>query len=125
MIRIYYRASCNSSRRAVAWFEKYGIEVQKYKISELNRKELVKLLSNSDEGILDIVKHSGKISLDVNKAINYMMDMTFNKALDFLLSHTILLQTPIILEENNWLVGYNEDEIRKFLPKEYRRYTRR
>ena len=36
--------------------------------------------------------------------------------------HPYVLQTPIIIDGNNYLIGYNEDEIRKFLPKEYRRH---
>ncbi|MFQ6324407.1 ArsC/Spx/MgsR family protein [Lactococcus garvieae] len=43
--------------------------------------------------------------------------LSFNEALDFVLSHTYILQAPIIIDGNNYLIGYNEDEIRKFLPK--------
>nr|WP_285004996.1 ArsC/Spx/MgsR family protein [Lactococcus garvieae] len=48
--------------------------------------------------------------------------LSFNEALDFVLSHPYVLQTPIIIDGKNYLIGYNEDEIRKFLPKEYRRH---
>ena len=50
-----------------------------------------------------------------------MMDMTLNEALDYLLSNSDLLPTPIIMDEKNFLIGYNENEIRKFLPKKLRR----
>ncbi|MFK4908773.1 ArsC/Spx/MgsR family protein [Lactococcus petauri] len=122
MIKVYFRGNCGSSRRAFSWFEKYNINVQKYQISKMTRSDLVKLLKLSDEGLKDIVKRSGKSSSEVRDAITYMELLSFNEALDFVLSNPYVLQTPIIIDGNNYLVGYNEDEIRKFLPKEYRRH---
>lgn len=121
MIKIYYRGSCGSSRRAISWFEKYNIEVQKHQISKMTRNDLVKLLKHSDEGLIDILKRPGKSSTEVKDALRYMELLSFNEALDFLLSHPYVLQTPIIMDERDHLIGYNVDEIRKFLPKEYRR----
>ncbi|MFQ6324153.1 ArsC/Spx/MgsR family protein [Lactococcus garvieae] len=123
MIKIYYRGSCGSSRRAISWFEKYNIDVQKQQISKMTRNDLVKLLKHSDEGLIDILKRPGKSSTEVKDALRYMELLSFNEALAFLLSHPYVLQTPIIMDERNHLIGYNVDEIRKFLPKEYRRHN--
>ena len=123
MIKIYYKGSCGSSRRAISWFEKYNIDVQKQQISKMNRNDLVKLLKHSDEGLIDILKRPGKSSTEVKYALKYMELLSFNEALDFLLSHPYVLQTPIIMDERNHLIGYNVDEIRKFLPKDYRRHN--
>lgn len=123
MIKIYYRGSCGSSRRATSWFEKYNIDVQKQQISKMTRNDLVKLLKHSDEGLIDILKRPGKSSTEVKDALRYMELLSFNEALDFLLSHPYVLQTPIIMNERDHLIGYNVDEIRKFLPKEYRRHN--
>ncbi len=122
MIKVYYRGSCGSSRRAFSWFEKYNLNVQKQQISKITRNDLVKLLQLSDEGLKDIVKRPGKSSSEVRDALKYMELLSFNEALDFLISHPYVLQTSIIMDKHNHLIGYNEDEIRKFLPKEYRRH---
>lgn len=122
MIKIYYRGSCGSSRRAYSWFEKYDINVQKQQISKMTRNDLVKILKDSDEGLIDIVKRPGKSSMEVKEALRYMGYLSFNEALDFLLTHPHVLQTPIIIDDHSLLIGYNEDEIRKFLPKAYRRH---
>ena len=122
MIKVYYRGSCGSSRRAFSWFEKYNMDVQKYQISKITRTDLVKLLQLSEEGINDIVKRPGKSSAEVRGALKYMELLSFNDALNFIISHPYVLQTPIIMDEHSCLIGYNEDEIRKFLPKEYRRH---
>lgn len=122
MIKVYYRGSCGSSRRAFSWFKKYNIDVQKYQISKITRTDLVKLLQLSEEGINDIVKRPGKSSTEVKEALQYMELLSFNDALNFIISHPYVLQTPIIMDEHSYLNGYNEYEIRKFLPKEYRRH---
>lgn len=122
MIKVYFRGSCVSSRRAFSWFEKYNINVQKQQISKMTRNDLVKILKHSDEGLIDIVKRPGKSSMEVKEALRYMEYLSFNEALDFLLTHPYVLQTPIIIDDHSLLIGYNEDEIRKFLPKAYRRH---
>ncbi|MFK4935476.1 ArsC/Spx/MgsR family protein [Lactococcus garvieae] len=123
MIKIYYRPGVTSCQRAISWCEKYGLDVQLERINKITRADLMNLLLNSNEGILDIIKRSGKSSSSVNKAINYMMNLSLAEAIDFILSHTDILQAPIIIENSNHLIGFNEDEIRVFLPKQYRRHN--
>lgn len=121
MIKIYYRSGCGSSKRAFSWFEKYNLQVKKYQISQITKADLIKLLQLSDQGFKDIIKKSSRSSLEVKKALEYMECLNFNEALDFLLTHSYILQTPIILKGERHLIGYNEDEIRIFLTKNYRR----
>ncbi|MFK4898929.1 ArsC/Spx/MgsR family protein [Lactococcus petauri] len=121
MIQVYYRGSCGSSKQAFSWFEKYNIDVQKQNISKITKRDLYKLLQISDGGLKDITKRQEKSGDKVKKALSYMELLSFNEALNFLLSHPYVLQSPIIMDEYNYLIGYNEDEIRIFLPKEYRR----
>lgn len=121
MVKIYYRESCGSSRRAISWFERYSIEVEKCKLSRLDKKDFVKILSLSERGIINVIKKSKKNSL----LLEAMSEMQISEAIDFLLLHTYLLQSPIILVGQKLLIGYNEEEIRKFLPKEYRRHKLR
>jgi regulatory protein spx len=111
---------CGSSRRALAWFQTHKIEVQKQRINKLTTEDLVKLLSLSDEGTSGVLKCASRSSSNVNKMLTHIMELTFNEALDFILEHPIMLQAPLILDENKHLIGYNEDEIRMFLPRRYR-----
>ncbi|WP_285009606.1 ArsC/Spx/MgsR family protein [Lactococcus formosensis] len=48
--------------------------------------------------------------------------MKLKSALYYLKMNTSLFKTPIILDENNYLIGYNSDEIRRFFPREYRKF---
>jgi len=66
------------------------------------------------------VKNPRKVSSEVKEALQYMNQLSLNKAIDFILSHPYVLPTPIIIDNNKHFIGYNENELRIFLPKEYR-----
>lgn len=87
MLKIYYRERCGSSHRALSWFEKYNIELQKQQVNKIARSDLLKLLRLSDEGLKDIVKYPGKSGTLVKEALNYMEHLSFNDALEFLTIH--------------------------------------
>lgn len=120
LIKIYYRTSCGSSQRAISWFKKHKLNIQQQQISQITRNDLFKILQLSDEGFTDIIKHPGKSDSVVNEALDYIESLSFNEAIGFLVTHTTILKTPIILDGENHLIGYNVEEIRKFIPKEYR-----
>lgn len=125
MIKVYYRGSCGSSKHALAWFQDHDIKVQTNRISQINHRVLVNFLVLSDEGMKDIIKRPSRSSNNVKQNLKHVVEMNFDKAIFFLLNHTELLQTPLIMDETNFLAGYNEEEIRKFLPKKYRDYIRK
>ena len=103
------------------WFEKYNLDIHRERISGITRKDLVQLLQFSDGGLESIIKRSGKNKREVRKALKRIEDFSFSEAIDFILLHPYVLRTPVIIDRHNNLIGYNENEIRKFLPKEYRR----
>ncbi|KRM42527.1 hypothetical protein FD40_GL000318 [Amylolactobacillus amylophilus DSM 20533 = JCM 1125] len=47
-------------------------------------------------------------------------DLSIDKLLDLVVQNPGLLRRPIIMDEKRLQVGYNEDEIRRFLPREVR-----
>lgn len=122
MIKVYYRGSCGSSQRAFSWFLKHKLDVQKKQISKITRNDLIKLLQFSDEGLKEIVKRPSKSKTEVRELLKHLEILSFNEAIDFLILNPCMLQTPIIMARHNHLVGYNEDDIRMFLPKQYRRH---
>lgn len=121
MIKIYYRIGCTSSARAISWFENRNMGIQKQKINAITKENLLELLQVSDDGFNSILKSPGRSNSKVKKDLEYMNSLSFNDSIKFLLRHDYLLQTPIIIEGHNQLIGYNEQEIRQFLSKDYRR----
>lgn len=121
MIKVYCRASCSSSRCALIWFEEHGLPVEKIRISKITTQALVKILSMTDCGMEELLKRSSRHRSVYSKFMNNEKECSFREGVMFLQEHTDLIQTPLIVKGNKLLVGFNNDEIRQFLPQEYRR----
>ncbi|QQC73869.1 hypothetical protein I6I20_03650 [Lactococcus garvieae] len=47
--------------------------------------------------------------------------MPLNQAIDYIKVNPNLLKSPIMIEKNKVLIGYDPEQIRMFLPQKYRR----
>ncbi|WP_348821378.1 ArsC/Spx/MgsR family protein [Lactococcus petauri] len=122
ILKIYYRSKCKSSQKAFMWFERYGINFEKQNISQITVDDLLRLLMLTTEGINELIKNPERVNLKNEEELEKIADMKLHSALYYLKMNTSLFKTPIILDENNCLVGYNSDEIRRFFPREYRKF---
>lgn len=120
MIKIYYNSSNHSSQKAIKWFEAKGLEVSIKKIKQISKEDLVYILFLSNNGFEDIYKRNVRIYF--KKHMEKMDKMDFNDTVDFILKHTELLKTPILIDKNKLMIGFNAEEIRKFIPKNHRKY---
>lgn len=125
MVKVYYDKRSASSQRALDWFQKYNIKVEQIKICEIKKEDLIQLLSFSDEGINEIIKRPTKNSLETKQKVEFLMGLPLEQGYRFLTYHYEILQTPIIIDKGKYLIGYNEEEIRKFLPNSYRQAKKR
>ncbi|MFK4935458.1 ArsC/Spx/MgsR family protein [Lactococcus garvieae] len=116
MINIYCRNNTYSSNKALTWFTKHNISVSKYPMNKISWEELIHLLSLTDNGIVEIIKSIHKVSPETKIKIDYLMDLNFNEGLYYMKAHSEILQDPIIMENNKYLVGYHKEEIRQFIP---------
>jgi regulatory protein spx len=121
MITFYYGASSTSSQRAEDWFVKLGVEVCMKKINQISKEDLFQILFLSNKGFPEILKSKERTCSRYDKLIQECQELTFNQALDFVLEHPELLRTPLIFNHHNLVIGFNEDEIRTFLPQGYRK----
>ncbi|WP_416037896.1 ArsC/Spx/MgsR family protein [Lactococcus formosensis] len=122
ILKIYYRSKCKSSQKAFMWFERYGIDFEKQNISQITIDDLLKILSLTTEGLNELFKNPERINHKNEEELEKVADMKLKSALYYLKMNTSLFKTPIILDENNYLVGYNSDEIRRFFSREYRKF---
>ena len=121
MIKVYYKRGCNSSRKALSWFKNQKIQVYKKNINKITVDEIIILLSSTDGGVEELLKKPNEKNYGEKNKISDLMDMNLNKAISFLEAYPSLFRTPIIIKDNNILVGYNIEEIRKYIPQKYRR----
>ena len=97
----------------------HHIDYQIHRVEQISREELLYSLSLSENGLDDLVKLQG--SAETLKKIKTLYGVKLNEALDYLKQHPEVLRTPIILTKNKLWVGYQEAEIRQFVPRSRRK----
>lgn len=124
MVTLYTSPSCTSCRKAKAWLEENNIEYKERNIfsEPLTVNEIKEILRMTEDGTDEIISKRSKVfqKLDVD------IDQLPMKELYRLIQENPgLLRRPIILDEKRLQVGYNEDEIRRFLPRTVRTFQLR
>ena len=119
MIQIYTTPSCSSCRKAKKWFDDHRIEYREKNIFniKLTREDILLMLRNTEAGFEDIISTRSKIFLERNLDVE---DMTMTELTNFIIEYPSILRRPIIVDDQKMQVGYNEDEIRTFIPRRLR-----
>ncbi|AIO19540.1 Regulatory protein Spx [Candidatus Izimaplasma bacterium HR1] len=119
MITIYTTPSCSSCRKAKKWFDNHRIDYREKNIFniKLTRDDIIMMLKNTDNGFEDIISTRSKVFQEQNLDIE---DMSMSALTNFIIANPSVLRRPIIIEEKKMQVGYNEDEIRTFIPRRLR-----
>lgn len=119
MVHLYTSPSCTSCRKAKAWLKEHNIPFKERNIlsNPLTKDEILQVLSLTEEGTKEIISTRSntfrqlKIDLD---------DLSLDQLIDLIQKHPTLLRRPIIMDDRRLQIGFNEDEIRMFLPHSYR-----
>ena len=123
-VTIYTQSSCSSSRKAIKWLNKNDIPFIEKRITAatLTMAEFKEILRMTEDGTDEIISTRSKVfqKLDVNIEQLPMQDL-----FELIQKNPGLLRRPIILDEKRLQVGYNEDEIRRFLPRTVRTFQLR
>lgn len=121
MVIIYLSPSCTSCRRAHAWLEEYNIPfIERNIIKDPPTKtELKKILSLTAKGTEEILSTRSKAFLRLNVNIE---ELSLEELYELIYHHPEILRKPIIIDQRRIQVGYNESEIRQFVPRRVRRH---
>lgn len=120
MITLFLSPSCTSCRKARAWLSKHEVAFEEHNIitSPLNKEELLQILSFTENGTEDIISTRSKVfqklAIDVD-------ELSTSLLMELISENPSLLRRPIILDKKRMQIGFNEDEIRAFLPRDYRK----
>ena len=120
MIQMYTTPSCGSCRKAKRWFKDRNILFAEKNIFsvKLTKNDLTNILSHTENGVHDIISTRSKVFLKNNIDID---SMSMNELYEFIIENPSVLRRPLIVSDANLQIGYNEDDIRVFIPKELRR----
>ena len=121
MVTLYTTPSCASCRKAKAWLEEHQIDyIERNILSQpLTVDEIKSILRMTEEGTSEIISTNSKAFKELNVNIE---SLPLNELYKLIMEHPKMVRRPIILDEKRLQVGFNEDEIRSFLPRRIRTY---
>ncbi|PWA12727.1 transcriptional regulator Spx [Pueribacillus theae] len=124
MVTLYTSPSCTSCRKAKLWLEENKIEyVERNILSEAPTLEEIKaILRMTEDGTDEIISTRSKTFQQLNLTLD---TIKLQDLYELIQAHPGLLRRPIIIDDKRLQVGYNEDEIRRFLPRKVRNYQLR
>ncbi|MFB1291619.1 Spx/MgsR family RNA polymerase-binding regulatory protein [Streptococcus pyogenes] len=120
MVTLFLSPSCTSCRKARAWLVQHEVDFQEHNIitSPLSRDELMSILSFTENGTEDIISTRAKVfqKLDID-----VEELSISDLIDLIAKNPSLLRRPSIMDQKRMQIGFNEDEIRAFLSRDYRK----
>ena len=119
MLTLYTSPSCTSCRKARAWLKEHYISFEERNIFQepLNIEELKHILRMTENGTEEIISTRSKVFQELDTNLD---ELSLDELLQLVQDNPGLLRRPIMIDDKRLQVGYNEDEIRRFLPREVR-----
>ncbi|MGO2267180.1 MAG: transcriptional regulator SpxA [Vagococcus salmoninarum] len=119
MLTLYTSPSCTSCRKARAWLMEQEIPFKERNIfsEPLDITELKAILRMTEDGTEEIISTRSKVFQKLDMDLD---ELPLPELLKLVQETPGLLRRPIMIDEKRLQVGFNEDEIRRFLPREVR-----
>jgi regulatory protein spx len=113
-------SSSLSTKKAKEWFVKNKIPYVERNVAKdpISLSELQKILRMTVDGTDEIIAKRSKVYKELNINLD---ELPLTELLELFQQNPGLLKTPIIMDEKRLQVGYNEDEIRQFIPRKTRK----
>lgn len=120
MIILYSSPGCASCRKAKQWLKDKELKfVEKNIFSTILKEDEIKyLLNRSENGTQDLISTRSKAFQQLKRDVD---DLSIKELIDFIQKNPSVLKRPILINDKNFVVGYDDDEITSFTPKEARK----
>lgn len=121
MVSLLTSPSCTSCRKARAWLEEHNIPFEERNIfvSPLSIDEVKEVVRMTEDGTDELISTRSKVFQELDIEVESLPLQTLFKLIS---ENPGLLRRPIIYDDKRLQVGYNEAEIRRFLPRKVRTF---
>lgn len=118
-VMLYTFPSCTSCRKARRWLAEYQIDYIERNIltQPLNAQEIKEILRMTESGTDDIISRRSQIYQELALDLN---ELSLEQLIKLIERYPSLLRRPILMDEKRLQIGFNEVEIRRFLPRRIR-----
>lgn len=113
MIVIYTAPGCSSCRKVKAYLKDNEIKFKEKNIFKtlLNENEIKYLISRTENGTDDLISKRSRIMKENNFNID---NMSLDELCKFIANNPSILKRPIIIDDKNLQIGFDEEEIEVF-----------
>ncbi|KGR77053.1 MULTISPECIES: transcriptional regulator Spx [Ureibacillus] len=120
-VTIYTQSSCSSSRKAIKWLKENEINFTEKRITSqpLTLAEFKNILRMTEDGTDEIIATNSNDFKNLNIDIE---QLSIQDLYNLIQQYPRMLRSPILLDEKRIQVGYNEMDIRRFIPRKVRAY---
>ncbi len=120
-VTIYTQTSCTSSKKALQWLKDNNITYHEKRITSetLTLAEFKRILSMTEDGTDEIISKNSKDFKNLGCDIE---QLSIQELYEIIKDHPKMLRSPILLDDKRLQVGYNEMDIRRFVPRKVREY---
>ncbi|HJE00006.1 transcriptional regulator SpxA [Levilactobacillus brevis] len=118
-VTLYTSPSCTSCRKARLWFKEHGIAYREQNIfsEPLTVNDIKSILRLTEDGTEEIVSKRSRAYQELTVDLD---DLPLRDLYALIQEHPGILRRPIMVDEKRLQVGFNEEEIRRFLPRKVR-----
>jgi len=119
MVLTIYGYSCASTRKAKRWLKSHDIPFIYRDIIKkpVNVQEMQAILSLTEGGTDDIISKRSNIYKELDLDFD---TLPLNELYELIYKYPRLMRQPIILGDNKIQIGFDQDNIRQFIPREDR-----
>ncbi len=116
MLKVYTTPSCASCKKVKEFFNEHHIPFQEINFFKraLTYEEIKEILEKSLDGTDEIISTRSNVFKEKGISLD---KMSFNELVNFIMKYPSILKRPIIVSDHAIQVGYDEEEIRIFLPR--------
>lgn len=115
---MYYKTSCSSSRRAKKWLTQQNLVFSEKPVGDMSYEEFVDIVKYLEYGLDHLLSsrtEKAKLFYDSHE------NLTLKEVYEKVMGDISLLRSPILIQGKKVKLGYQEEDIRVFIPRKQRR----
>ncbi|EKF51443.1 Spx/MgsR family RNA polymerase-binding regulatory protein [Lactococcus garvieae] len=119
MIKIYTVAGCSSSQKAKKWLMDNDVDFREINLltDDIKKEDFLEILALTENGTEEIISKRSRAYKSLALDLEHF---SLNTMITIMKENRSILRRPLILDEKRLQIGYNDDDIRKFLPRPVR-----
>lgn len=119
MVTLYMSKKCSSCKKAKEWLEENNIDYKEINIlkERLTKEEVKTIIRMTEDGTDEIISTRSNVYQQIGPELERM---NLHQLYEVIIENPSILRRPLVLDDKRLVVGYNEEELRRFLPRKVR-----